>query len=269
MKPITQDNSMLGYSVLAPYPNIFHFTTTRVGGSGKGTYDSFNCSPFCGDDPSVVAMNQSRLLEVLDLPTERLIIPRQVHSARIEMIDQSFLDMDKELQSLQLDGVDALITDVPCCCVAVSTADCVPILLYDTKKQVVAAIHAGWRGTVQHIAALTIQVMADNYGSVSQNIIATIGPSISKESFEVGDEVYDAFVTAGFEVDKIASRHLLTHKYHIDLWKANKLQLVNAGVPATQIEVSGLCTWTNHQQFFSARRLGIASGRILSGIMLK
>lgn len=100
-------------------------------------------------------------------------------------------------------------------------------------------------------------------------MIACIGPGISLSAFEVGDEVYEAFRKNGFQMDYISEWKPDTHKYHIDLWAANRLQLLDFGVPSAQVETAGICTYTRHEEFFSARRLGIKSGRLLSGIMLK
>ena len=174
---------------------------------------------------------------------------------------------EMEQQQL-LEGIDALITNLPDYCLAVSTADCVPILLYDKKQKVVAAIHAGWRGTVLDIVTLTLEKMRLLYATQGDDVIACIGPSISKEAFEVGYEVYQEFMQAGFPMKHIASFKVNTQKYHIDLWEANKQKLLAFGIPVSQIQISGICTYQNHHDFFSARRLGIASGRILSGIML-
>ena len=101
-----------------------------------------------------------------------------------------------------------------------------------------------------------------------QDVIACIGPGISLQSFEVGDEVYEAFRLNGFDMSRISFRHSVTHKYHIDLWEANRQQLLDFGVPGVQIEIADICTYIRHEDFFSARRLGIKSGRILSGIMI-
>ena len=150
-------------------------------------------------------------------------------------------------------------------CLCVSTADCVPVLLYDVSKDVIAAIHAGWRGTVGRIVEKTLEVMGSEYGTEGKDVIACIGPSISLESFEVGDEVYAAFAEAGFEMSCIARKY---EKWHLDLWEANRLQLLAHGVLPEHIEVAGICTYKNYEDFFSARRLGIKSGRILSGIMI-
>ena len=168
----------------------------------------------------------------------------------------------------ELQGVDALITRTPGCCICISTADCIPILLYDKEHHAIAAVHAGWRGTVRHILAHTLRRMQATCGTEGKDIIACIGPGISFASFEVGDEVHEAFRAEGFPMEQISAWKPETHKYHIDLWKANHLQLSDFGVPSRQIETAGICTYRQHEDFFSARRLGIKSGRILSGIML-
>ena len=132
----------------------------------------------------------------------------------------------------------------------------------------VAAVHAGWRGTVNYIAGHTLDRMRALYGTDGKDVIACIGPGISLPSFEVGEEVYEAFRMNGFAMDYISEWKPETHKHHIDLWAANRMQLLDFGVPGEQIETSGICTYTRHEEFFSARRLGIKSGRILSGIMI-
>ena len=99
-------------------------------------------------------------------------------------------------------------------------------------------------------------------------MIACIGPGISLSAFEVGNEVYEAFRKNGFQMDYISEWKPATHKYHIDLWAANRLQLLDFGVPSAQVETANICTFTQYEEFFSVRRMGIKSGRILSGIML-
>ena len=269
MIAITKDNSMLGYSSLQLYPNIFHFVTTRQAGYSKGAYDSFNCSPFCGDEAEHVALNQQKLISHFPSQEVELIIPHQTHGCEVGVIDADFLELSTDERKARLEGVDALITNQTNCCLAISTADCVPVLLYDKMNHAVAAIHAGWRGTVQNIVGKTIDKMTELYGTRGVDLIASIGPSISQDAFEVGDEVFATFQKKGFEMLSIANRHQKTQKWHIDLWEANRQLLLAKQIPSAQIEVAGICTWTQHEQFFSARRLGIASGRILSGIMIK
>lgn len=269
MIELTGHRRMLGYGLMSSYSNICHFVTTRIGGTSEGAYDSFNCSPYSGDEPEAVLQNQQLLCNAISCSIEQLIIPFQTHGTKIGIVDADFIAQSEEGRQELLHGVDALITKELGYCVCISTADCVPVLLYDKEHQVVAAVHAGWRGTVNYILGLTLERMRMMYGTEGSDMIACIGPSISLESFEVGDEVYEAFRTNGFDMGRISTFKKESGKHHLDLWEANRLQLLDFGVPSHQIEVSGICTYMEHETFFSARRLGIKSGRILSGIMLK
>lgn len=262
------DGRLLEYGLLRPYSNIFAFSTTRHGGCSEGNYASFNANPYCGDQTDCVSRNRDLLVSLLPVEPEELVVPHQVHACEILMIDESYLSLSEAERSRCREGVDAVITSEKNCCICVSTADCVPILLYDRTHQVIAAVHDGWRGTVKGLLRLVLHRMNDRFGTEGKDIVACIGPSISKEAFEVGDEVYEAFREAGFPMDRLAERHLETGKWHIDLWEANRWMLEEFSVPAGQIQIAGICTWKNQEKFFSARRLGIASGRMLSGIMI-
>ena len=249
---------MLEYGIMKPYSNISCFSTTRHGGCGEGAYATFNCTHYCGDRPENVKANLEILAAYLPKRPQAFVIPRQTHTTNVRVI--------KDIPTQEtLQDVDAVVTHLKNFCLCVSTADCVPVLLYDTSKEVIAAIHAGWRGTVGRIVEKTLEVMTSEYGTEGKDVIACIGPSISLESFEVGDEVYAAFAEAGFEMSHIARRY---EKWHLDLWEANRLQLLAHGVLPEHIEVAGICTYQNHEDFFSARRLGVKSGRILSGIQI-
>lgn len=268
MITLTTDKRMLGYESLHSYPDIFHFMTTRRGGCSEGAYNSFNCSHYCGDNPERVKRNRVRLTEAFPLPDARLIIPVQTHGTQILRIDETFSRLSAEAQEAALSGVDALITTLPGYCISVSTADCVPILLYDPAHRAVAAVHAGWRGTVARLLSSVLAHMNEVLGTRGEDVVAGIGPSISAEAFEVGEEVYEEFRTKGFNMPRISAWNAETQKFHINLWEANRLQLLEFGVPPGQIEVAGICTYQNSDEFFSARKLGLHSGRMLSGIML-
>ncbi|WP_297329221.1 peptidoglycan editing factor PgeF [uncultured Bacteroides sp.] len=266
---LTEDRKMLGYEVLASYSNISCFVTTRHGGCSRGNYASLNCTPYTGDDPESVRRNQEIIGSSLPQQPKELIIPFQTHGTQALIIDETYLQATAEERRALLQGIDALITHEPGCCICVSTADCVPILLYDRKNTAIAAVHAGWRGTVNHILSQTLERMHTCYGTEGKDVIACIGPSISLAAFEVGDEVYETFQANGFQMEYISEWKPETHKYHIDLWAANRLQLLDFGVPDAQVQTANICTFAQHEEFFSARRLGIQSGRILSGIMLQ
>ena len=241
------------------------FSTERRGGYSEGAYASFNANAYCGDDERMVRLNRDLLCEALGLETSRLIIPHQIHGARVRRIDEAFFMQTDAVKAVTLEGVDAVMTDVPKVCVSVSTADCIPILIYDRVHHAVAAVHAGWRSTVLRIPEAVLQAMAGAYGTRPQDVEAAIGPGISLEAFEVGDEVYGLFADAGFDMDKVARRH---GKWHIDLWECNRIELCLAGLQPASVSVEGPCTYSHADEYFSARRLGTASGRIFTGIMI-
>ena len=256
---------MLEYSLMKLYPDIFCFSTTRHGGYSSGEYSSFNCNGYCGDNPEKVSKNRVLLCSLMPQMPHNLIIPHQTHQTAVRKIDDAFLAQNITGQKEDLEGVDALMTDCKGECLCISTADCVPVLCYDRRQKAIAAVHAGWRGTVARIVSRTLEAMAEEYGTKGEDIVACIGPSISESAFEVGDEVYDKFRSEGFDMGQIAVHR---EKWHIDLWKANRMQLESFGVRPENIQAAGICTWTDNQDFFSARRQGVNSGRILSGIML-
>ncbi|MDR2955334.1 MAG: peptidoglycan editing factor PgeF, partial [Prevotella sp.] len=169
-----------------------------------------------------------------------------------------------------LNGIDALVTDQRNICIGVTTADCVPILIFDDVKKVFAAVHAGWKGTVNKITERTIETMVQHFGCDDpQALLIGIGPCISQEKFEVGGEVSEAFRQAGFPMERIAYMNEYTGKMHIDLQEANKIILTDCGIPSTHIEQANLCTYSNPDKFFSARRQGFHSGRMLTGGILR
>ena len=260
---------MSRFSGLSGIRDISHFITTRHGGVSTGAFASMNPGEYSGDEKESVRKNRELLAQEVGLPAGRIFAPFQTHEDRVKALDARFLGMSQDEQASFLQGVDALVTDVPEVCVAVSTADCVPLLLYAPDQGVVAAVHAGWRGTVLRIAAKTVRFMADRYGCDPGLICAGIGPSIGREAFEVGEEVVEAFRACDFDMNLVCMRNPATGKAHIDLWEANRSLLMIAGLSSDRIEISGICTYTRHADYFSARRLGIKSGRILSGIYLR
>lgn len=234
------------------------FSTTRQGGCSTGNYAAFNINGYCGDDEVHIAANKVALCGLLGIDSNRLVMPHQVHDCVVRRIDGP--------QQGVIEGVDAVMTDVPQLCIGVSTADCIPVLLYDSTHRAVSAVHAGWRGTVLRIVQKAVEAMRDTYGTAPADLQAVIGPGISLDSFEVGDEVYNQFLSAGFDMQPISRRDA---KWHIDLPMCNRLQLMEAGVPADHIQMTNICTYQQYDRYFSARRLGIQSGRIYTGILIK
>ena len=242
------------------------FSTTRQGGYSEGNYGQFNINRYCGDHAAAIAQNRQALCQQLQIDDRYLLMPHQVHLTEIATIDDLFLNLSDEERLQRLEGIDAIMTDKAGVCVGVSTADCIPVLLYDSVHHAVCAVHAGWRGTVSRIVEKAVKAMTETYGSQPDDIQAQIGPGISLDSFEVGDEVYDAFAQAGFDMAAISQKQA---KWHINLPACNRLQLMAMGVKPDHISVSDICTYKTHDTFFSARRLGINSGRIFTAIMMK
>lgn len=241
------------------------FSTTRHGGCSKGTHGSFNINEYCGDLPEHILANKQALATVLGIPTENIVMPHQTHQTEVRRIGTEFLSLPETVRKMVLEGVDALVTDLAGICIGVSTADCIPVALYDEEHHAIAAIHAGWRGTVARITSKAVAAMALNFHTNPSKLRAVIGPGISLDSFEVGQEVYDAFAEAAFDMDKVAK---FSRKWHIDLPLCNRQLLIQAGIQEDNIQMAGICTMKNADDFFSARALGTDSGRIFTGIML-
>lgn len=264
-----QNIEMLSFESLDSFGDIFNFVTTRNGAIAGNSYSSFNLGVHSGEIVDKVLERREILRKAIGIAPGRFILPRQVHGNGVAVIDENFLNMSADRRKDAVSLADALITDIREVCIGITTADCVPVLLYDPVKKVIAAIHAGWRGTVQHIVSVTVRDMVMRFGVSPADIFAAIGPSIGQEQFEVGDEVYEAFRDSYVDVDRLSMKHPGTGKYHIDLWEANRIDLFDAGVPAEHIEIAGLCTRTHSDIFFSARDLGVKSGRFVSGIYLR
>lgn len=247
------------------HSDVSAFSTTRQGGISVGEYSTFNINPFVGDDPLHVASNLLTLAVEVGVAQERIVLPHQVHGVRVLRIDETFPCRPESDRRLALEGIDALITNVPFMCIGVSTADCIPIFFYDERHHAVGVAHAGWRGTVAKISCKTLHTMQQEYGTEPSDVLAAIGPGISVDHFEVGDEVYEAFSRAGFDMELLAVRH---ERWHIDLPGSNAWLLQQCGVRAENIVRSPFCTYADNHLFFSARRQGALCGRIYNGILL-
>lgn len=256
------------------------FSTTRRGGMSQGSYAEFNINPYCGDDEVLIEMNLSLLAKELNVDDSHVFLPQQCHEANCFWIEQSFMKLPRVTQHQQLVGIDALVTSLPGVCIGVSTADCIPILLFDVKHRIAGAVHAGWRGTRLRIVQKVIDGMRSEFGTDPADLVAQVGPGISLKNFEVGDEVYDDFARAGFRMELISRRLPSPRrdgseppadaplKWHIDLPLCNELQLRSAGVLLEHIRRSDICTYDHADEFFSARRLGADCGRIYTGVII-
>ena len=245
-------HSFIAYKIFESHKNLVAFTSTKQSFRAEKTR-------FTGDSPEIYTENRTQLAEKLGIEVQQLVFPRQTHTDCVAEIDG--------VPDCEITETDALVTNQKGICICVQTADCVPILLFDSEKKVIAAVHAGWRGTVKKIAATAVQKMTVKFGSDPANIIAAIGPSISPAIYEVGSEVTEAVLRSIPNVVKTI--HLNSSgKNHIDLWEANRQVLLHAGLQTENIEILGECSFSENDKYFSARKEGSETGRMVSGIML-
>lgn len=210
------------------------------------------------DDPSEWAL----VAALAGVQPPRLRLLRQVHGRTVAVVPRG---ADDEWERPE---ADAVIADDPAVALVVRVADCAPVLMADTATGAVAAVHAGWRSTMQSIVGAAIDALRDTYGTRPADLVVAIGPSLGRCCGEMGEEVVEAFRTAGHPeaslerwFDRAPGR-----RPYFDLWRANRDQLEDAGVPASAIHGSDLCTKTHAAAFHSWRAAGQAAGRMAAVI---
>lgn len=251
--------SLWHFSSFSLQNGLIHFVSGREGGVTSGDKGTMNLSFKVGDARENVEENRKRLALAAGVSPQHLLFPDQTHSVNVRRV------MDG---TESLGDTDALICNTKGLCIAVMSADCVPVLLYDPVKKACAAIHAGWKGTVGMIVSNTIEAMRQHFDTKPSDLIAGIGPSICPEVYEVRMEVILEVEKAFGTKEKLIARENAEGKGFLNLWEANKLQLLKAGVSNCNIEVAGICTYSNSDQFFSARKSKNNTGRFAAGIML-
>jgi len=238
---------------------LLHLVTTK---SSDMPY-SFSLALHTGEDEKTIISNRDLVAKELQTTKPlHFIVANQTHSDNIHIVTE---DKTKGWKSLSdaIEECDALITDRPHVMLTILTADCVPILLYDTKNHVIAAIHAGWKGTKAQIASKTITKMKETFNTKVEDIIAAIAPSIGACCYEVGEDVAQHFF------DTPQGFRQVQDKYMLDLPQINKIQLLQAGLKEEHIEMSNICTACDVEHFFSYRKEQGCSGRFMSMIGLK
>ena len=235
------------------------FSTERDAADVTDPYSGFNACHYTHGNPCEVAACRDMALRQLS-GASAFVIPRQTHSLNVAVVDSPSVG--------GLDDVDALVTSLPRVALAVNTADCVPVLMADPAARVVAAVHSGWRGTAGHIAVKALDVM-QRAGASSARVRVAMGPSICTCCFEVGEEVAEVFRSLRSDADgDIIYYNNVGGRPHIDLRRAIERDLTDAGVSSDNIYTGAPCSRCNWQRWWSARRMGIDSGRTLSVIML-
>ncbi|MEM9917381.1 MAG: peptidoglycan editing factor PgeF [Bacteroidota bacterium] len=252
MDHTTSKNLKIVPAIFKNQRNIKAGQSTRLGGISPHPYASLNLGLHTDDDISNVRENRRRFFASFGLTELAVACSHQVHGTAARIVRQPG----------RYEGFDALVTTEPYIFLTVTVADCTPILLYDPVQRAVGAVHAGWKGTKGEIVRKTLQKMRAEFGTQAADCLAYIGPCIDECSFEVDADVADHFPSAFKRWDEEKK------KFFVDLKKANKDQLVRAGLPNAQIEVSPYSTVLENEQFFSHRKENGQTGRMLCGIGL-
>lgn len=237
-----------------------HAFFTRIGGVSEPPFMSLNFSASVGDLTERVEQNFSRAAHVLGVATPKVLVLTQVHGVGVIEVDG-----ESERANVSTKEGDALIAAAGSIALGVRSADCVPVLVADRRSGAVAAIHSGWKGTAANVTGVAIAALRDRLGG-QHDLIAAIGPHISLDAFEVGEEVATQLATSSPLGDKVIRRRD-GEKPHVDLRAIVTAQLEQAGVVAID-HVMG-CTVGDAKKYFSFRRDGTRSGRMLSAIVPK
>jgi polyphenol oxidase len=237
--------------------------TTRHEGVSRPPYNSLNLGSNTLDSQHNVEGNRSLVARCFGATLDCFVTVTQVHGTDLLVIDAP----NQEFQHFLKLECDGIVTNQPGVMIAICVADCVPILLHDPVKGVVAALHAGWQGTAANIAGKGVEAMTKIFDCKAGDIRAAVGPAIGGCCYEVDAPVRDAFKKAGMAWDLFTTGHG-EGKWLLDLAAANRRLLGDAGLAPAQIESSELCVSCNQELFFSYRRDAGDTGRQVGFIML-
>jgi hypothetical protein len=242
---------------------VLHAFSTRLGGVSTAPYTSLNLGFGSGDDRACVVQNRQRFGLAVGFNPEQLATLRQVHGRRVLV-----LSMANNPAAVQGMEADALITNCPETPLAILTADCYPVVLVAPSVPLIGIAHAGRRGTVVGVVPATVQQMCDAFGLPPEAVFAAIGPGIGACCYEVDDASAAPFMPQ-FPIDDPIFRTSRPHHLYLDLERAIFLQLRAIGVPPSQIWSAHLCTACHSAWFYSYRRDGPRSGRMLNIVMIR
>lgn len=248
------DLEYLTFLLLEETGMVKHLFSTRLGGVSEGIFASMNLSYARGDRKEAVDENYRRIAGVLGCQVEDIVCSDQTHTTNLKVVGRQ--DGGKGVtRPRDYHDIDGLLTDEPGIVLATFYADCVPLYFVDTKRCAIALAHSGWRGTVARMGRCVAEKMREVYGTVPEDIVAAVGPSICQDCYEVSEDVAEAFAQEfckpGQEQEILISKG--GGKYQLDLWRANEIVLTEAGIVPSRIQVTDLCTCHNSGYLFSHR----------------
>ncbi len=259
----------LSYPLLEKTGIVNHGFSTRIGGVSEGIFSSMNLSFFRGDDEACVRENFKRMAETIGVEPNSLVFAAQTHTTNVRKVTAE--DKGKGIvYPLDYQDVDGLITNESGICLTTFYADCVPLFFIDPVHKAIGLSHSGWRGTVGKMGQETLRRMKEEYGTDAKDVIAAVGPSICQDCYEVSEDVIEKFKEA---FDEIYWGELFyqkeNNKYQLNLWKANEIILLEAGVRKENIAVTNVCTNCNSDVLFSHRATKGERGSLAAFMALK
>jgi len=256
------------FEIFSKDENIVHFVSTRSGGVSDGAYESLNLGFSSEDDHRKVIENRRLVAAALGMEAGSMITSRQVHGKAVRVIDREAIRDDSSHRGMAAVAADAMTTDRRRVCLMVVVADCVPVLLYDSRRKVIGVAHAGWRGLVRGVIGSLVEAMQERFGCTPGDIRAGVGPSIGPCCYEVGPEVLAAVADSFGQTEKIVKEIDASGRGYLDLWQLAETGLLGTGLVSANIETARLCSSCHHEDFFSYRYHGPKSGRFAAGIMM-
>ena len=243
----------LTYPEFDKLPGFVHAFSTRLGGVSEGIYSSMNLSFTRGDKEEAVKENYKRMADAAGFDMNDIVTSDQTHTANVRLVTEK--DRGNGITKPRpYTDVDGMITNVPGVVLCTFYADCVPLYFVDPVHKAIGLSHSGWRGTVGKIGKVTIEKMAEQFGSDPEEIFTAIGPSICQDCYEVSEDVILEFQKAFEEKywEKLFYKKK-NGKYQLDLWEANHIIFLKAGIKEEHISMPGICTCCNPEFLFSHR----------------
>jgi YfiH family protein len=262
----SQDLTHYQFDIFAPYHHLLTIASSRNGGASKPPFASLNMNFTVGDSPETVVANRTRVCQSLDIQLTQIVAAKQTHSTNATIVTAD--DRGKGAYDWQsaIPDSDALITASPGVYLLMTFADCVPIVLFDPQHQALALIHAGWKGTLRGVADSAIRAMTRHFATEPRQLLATVGPAIGPCCYRIGEEVIRTAEEEGQPTAAIFTRRG-EHTY-LNLWQANRLRLLAAGLAEDNIEIANICTACHTELFFSHRAEQGQTGRfaVIAGL---
>ena len=269
MREITSAGvTYLAFPALLESGMVRHGFSTRMGGVSEGPYATMNFSFTRGDDPEAVRENYRRMAEALRVDMEKMVLTWQTHTTNVRVVSEE--DLGKGIiKERDYRDVDGLVTDMPDVTLVTFFADCVPLYFLDKKNRAIGLSHSGWRGTVKRMGEKTLETMAEAFGTRPEDVTACIGPSICMDCYEVGGEVIEEFAAEFPEAvhDRLFYKKE-NGKYMLNLWEANRIVLMDAGIREENLSVTDICTHCNPELLFSHRRSPEKRGNLCAFLCL-